>query len=269
MHQSFDKSALFYDALYQSKDYSAEFNSVKEYFQRPHLRKIVEFGSGTGGFTQYFASELSTTEMHFQNQNDIEIYSIEPNLRMINIAKDKTYENQVLFYNCTAWEFVLQCPEIIRESQLVISLFHVFSYMSYDEVVRLLGNLGQLLASDSILCFDFWDADAVSSNPPVKTVRLNDIPIDEGGGKVRRISKPELLYASSNEIVYDINFSFEVTRNEMNSRFGERHRMHAFNARSITSLITDSFTLISDLDLVTGEKFEEKNYGRTLIFRRI
>ncbi len=279
MSAIFEKYASIYNAFYKDKDYKTELDLVFNYLGALELTRVLEFGSGTGSFTKFLDKKIfenSYNRLHLPNDKYVnmdssnefncEIIAVEPSIHMLQIAKTLAYQNRLLFFNVSASDFVRIHSNLLPETQLVIALFHVFSYLKFSDLLILLSELVQNLKSGSFLCFDFWDRSAVKANQPRETTRITD---DGFGNHIKRISKPTLVKVNEFEIIYDIEFSFFSEQAESSeAMFTESHKMHAFDAQHIKETLSKSLRLIADLDLTEGGKYEGKNYGRTLIFGR-
>jgi hypothetical protein len=279
----FVNSGAYYDALYEQKNYKAEFNFLCEHLDFSKIRNVIEIGSGTGAFTILLAQKISEnrytsevahsnfTKSQYANQTS-NILCIEPSVPMNEISKSKYFASPVSYLERSAtFLSTREARPILNNSQLTISTFHVMSYLHLIDLKKILSTIAKWHQAGAHLCFDFWDLSSVIADPP--TITCKEVMF--GANIIRRTATPIEVkkLRSDASITYDIEFRFEEVLRQSNApiffdSFTENHRMTAFSGDDIILLLRGSMELVADLDVVDQSKWMGRHYGRTLIFRK-
>jgi SAM-dependent methyltransferase len=210
----FDRYAEFYDLAYQDKDYEAESKFVDGLIRQytPNARSILDLGCGTGRHTVKFA------EMGYA------AVGMDLSTPMIRIARER--QNELAGEVANRLRFVqgdIRSTRLQHEYDAVVSLFHVLSYQTTDNDVKMaLETITHHLSPQGICLFDFWYGPAILTSPPslrLKRFKNNSI-------NVVRVSEPTL---HPNENIVDVDYVFFVwDRGGKAEEFHECHLMRYF-----------------------------------------
>lgn len=240
-----------YDKFYETKKYKEELNNLQialSSFGRTLSGKdILEIGCGSGNFTYQLDSVGSVT-------------AVDISRAMINLAKRK-FPNTASKFHCMSIESTLKAYN--KDTfDVVVLLFHVFSYLSIEEVASLRELTKKLLRPEGLLIFDYWDLDAVDKNRPSDTEKR----IEFEGQHYLRTAKTGSKFRSDNMEQFEVNFDFFLERYDKKKfLFAERHTLYSH----VSSELESEFSHLEcwgNWDIIEGEKFQGKNYGNTKIF---
>jgi len=211
----FERSAEFYDALYQAKNYAAEADYVDRLVQRclPGARSLLDLGCGTGRHAIKFAEKGYT------------VFGVDRSLEMIRRALGHWEKLPPHLRERTTFE---QCD--IRELRLagdfdtVVALFHVVSYqLSNNDLIGAFTTAKAHLRTNGLFIFDCWYGPGVLTNPP--TVRTKTL--SNGSSRLTRFATPLMRV---NENAVEVNYRFKLTNRTSRecSEFEEKHAMRYF-----------------------------------------
>jgi SAM-dependent methyltransferase len=243
----FKKYAKYYDLLYQDKNYTAEAEYVASIIKKyqTNAKKILEFGSGSGIHGRLL-SKLG-----------YDVSGIERSQEMINIGKlnsDLKFQNSN--FRCVQGD----CKDtfISNDFDVVISLFHVFSYqISKESIIAIFDNAYKQLKHDGILIFDFWFAPAVWNYRP--TLRLKKIENPEL--KITRIAEPQCWEDKNRVDVNYITFVEDLSSGQI-SKIEEIHKMRAFDLNEISKFGTSAgFDLLHSEEWLSRQSPSPTTWG--------
>jgi ubiquinone/menaquinone biosynthesis C-methylase UbiE len=242
---TFAESAEFYDEIYANKNYHAELEYLKNSFEKSEKKhfkfeKILEIGCGTGQFSKLiyeYCTNLTATD-------------ISPS--MVEIAQEKLpqeIETKVASLKS------LSTSE--GEYDLIIMLFHVYSYLKPKEIKNLRNLIRNKLKEGGYVIFDFWERDAIRKKLPEitkKNIKLGDKIIErQTNTKFNRNLKN-----------FKINIHY---KNSDGTNFKEKHQMYSHLLPDVIAFFSN-LEFIQDLDLVNRTSYQYENYGRTVIFKK-
>lgn len=180
MSSQFNQYAEFYDLLYREKNYVGESEYIAKIIrkllpERKAPTRVLDLACGTGKHVFQLESMGFTME-----GSDI-------SANMIAVAKESASKNgsQAVFYNHSFQE----SHQIPKKYDVVISMFSAMDYLTkFDDLIRTLENISNLLTDDGIFIFDYWNGNAVTRDyDPVKAIRRSD-----ANGELLRISETAL-----------------------------------------------------------------------------
>ena len=211
-NQIFQRYSVFYDLLYQDKDYAAEADYVARTIRgyAPRARTILELGSGTGHHGRLLAAK------------GFDVQGIERSPAMVSVArttKDPRVREGFGSFTCEVGDIC--STEINHTFDAVISLFHVMSYQTTNErLQRVFCVATDHLSPGGVFLFDVWHGPAVlSERPAVRVKEVADLEY-----RVKRTAEPELdTNASTVKVVYSMDC--EDRRTGETFRFSEQHVM--------------------------------------------
>ena len=193
MSDVFDAYAAYYDLLYRDKDYAAEAEYIAGLIRRhaPDAADILELGCGTGGHAVHF-SQMGYRVSGIDLSKSMLSRAEE---RRSGLPNDLAQRLQFSFGDVRTWRGD-------RKFDVVVSLFHVFSYQTTNEDLQAAFETAAVhLNPGGVLIFDFWYGPAVlSQRPEVRVRRMEDEHI-----RVLRIAEPILLPNENKVLVaYDV-----------------------------------------------------------------
>lgn len=252
----FDNYAEFYDLFYHDKNYQAEANYVDGLIKKysSGARSIFEMGSGTG------THALLLAEMGYQ------VYGIDISERMVEMANQRLAVSTSLSNKIKFDLGDIRSTRLNKKFDVVISLFHVFSYQTKNEdLVNSIETASQHLNKDGLLIFDCWYGPAVLTNQPevrIKRVESNDYLIT-------RISEPK---HNLNENIIDVYFDVFVQdkKNKQIGEFKEVHSMRYFFKPELEIMLKQQgFELLDLEEWITGKTPNKDSWGVCFVCRKI
>lgn len=214
MTAPFGRYAEWYDAFNAGKDYAAEvsylLDRVARFCARP--RRWLDVGCGTG-------HHLAALQ-----GRGIEGEGLDASAAMI--ARARTRHPGIAFHVGSLPE-----PRLAADRDVVSLLFHVVNYLATGPALaEVLRGAAALLAPDGVLVFDFWNAEALESDPPGRRVREAIV----GGRRLYRVSTPMAGGGGS----IDVRFEFRWDHPERGEVAHEEvHVMRPFDRVELTELL--------------------------------
>lgn len=208
----FTEYARYYDLLYRDKDYRAEADFVAQLVSThaPAATTVLELGCGTGKHAEMLA--LDGFLVHGIDRSD----GMLADARRRKAGLSDKLANRLEF---SAGD--VRTVRLGKKFDVVISLFHVMSYMAANEdLSQAFATAREHLNPGGLFLFDFWYGPAVLSDLPVVRIkRLADEQV-----AITRISEPILFV---NENCVDVNYEVQVRMKCMENAklFHESHRM--------------------------------------------
>lgn len=246
MDNNFNLYTKYYDLLYRGKDYNAEASYISDCIKNssPNAKTILEFGSGTGGHG------LILQKMGY------DIYGLERSKQMVEEAKLRGFACE---------QADITNFKIDRNFDVVISLFHVISYINENvSLEKVFRNALENLKPNGLFIFDVWYSPAVYHQKPetrIKRVENEEI-------SVIRIAEPEIHI---NQNVVDVNYSILVKDKSTDKwiEFQEKHPMRHFSIPEIGLLATfKGFELLKAEEFLTGNQPSENTWGVNFILKK-
>lgn len=242
----FDKYATYYDALYKDKPYQLEADYIHNLIQShsPEAKNILEFGSGTGKHAILL------------NSKGYEIDGVDQSESMLS----QTQTAQGVNFHIGD----IRSIHIDKQFDVVISLFHVMSYMNDDEdFIQVLSNAKKHLTSSGIFIFDVWYAPAVLNlKPETRTKRIDSSTIE-----ILRITESEIDTLRS---IVKVNFSVFL-RDKSSGEIDyleEDHSMRYFTSNEIKLLATIAgFEVIATEEFQTGNPLDDTTWGACFVLK--
>lgn len=230
MSSVFNKTySEYYDLLYEDKPYEKEAEYICRLIQAHSFsaKRILELGCGTGAHAAYFA------------ERGYSIHGIDLSSEMLKKANSRRSR---MSESCNKLSFEQGDIKTYRHSgqekfDVVISLFHVFSYQRTNEdLKRAFETAAVHLRPGGILIFDYWYGPAVLNElPSVRVKRLENQTIT-----VLRIAEPE-LHCSENFV--RVKYTVQLTEKKT-GRFEQILEDHDMR-----------YLFIPEINLLTGGKF--------------
>ncbi len=186
--------AAYYDLLYREKDYAGEVRFVLDALNRRGgpVRRLLEFGYGTGAHAEHFAA------------HGIDVEGVDRSEPMLDSARARANQLGALAARLRFSRADIQRVRLGRTFDAVVSLFHVFSYQTTNQqFLDTLESARMHLCAGGLLLFDAWYGPGVLTDlPQVRVKRLSGDRID-----VVRIAEPRLQPTGN---VVDVHYTLFV-----------------------------------------------------------
>lgn len=250
MSTNFNTYSRYYDLLYRDKNYEEESKYVTNLIRKfkPDASSILEMGAGSGSHAYFLA------------KNGFKITGIERSSEMVRVAKSKEItgfeplEGDITDFN------------LFRKYDVVISLFHVISYLTDNEsLIKCFNLANEHLVEGGLFGFDVWYSPAVySQRAEVRIKRMEDDHIS-----VTRIAEPEI--DSTNSV---INVKFEVNvlhkRNKTLEVITEKHPMRHFSLPEVDLLARlTGFKIMVSEEFITANSPSENTWGVCFLLKKV
>lgn len=227
----FEKYSELYNVFNSEKDYKTEIEFITEIINK-NLNKtkldILDLGCGTG-----IHSKLLSDMGH-------NVVGVDISEGMIEIAKKNSSKNEEYFIHDIV-DFRLK-----KKFDVVLSLFHVFSYQVNNENISgFFKTIKCHLKDNGIAIFDYWHTSAVMSIIPSNRVSRKE----NHSTKYIRICEPEILPKKN---IVNVNYEFIII-DKLTSKadvFYEVHPMRHFSIPEINFFLKNE-----NLRLITSHEW--------------
>lgn len=206
----FNQYSEYYDLLYKDKNYNLEVDYIVSIISKMHpdAKSILDIGCGTGIHANLLASRgFTVTGVDFSDE-------------MITIANEKIKTDYT--ENSSRLKFIKgDLRSFISEEKfdVVLSLFHVFSYLnSNSDVAAGFKTVDLNLKKDGLFIFDFWHGPGVLTDLPQTRIKN----FENENLKITRMARPEINF--SNNIV-DVNYELLI-KSKFDNEFHEMFETH-------------------------------------------
>lgn len=233
----FEAYSQYYDLLYKDKNYEAETAYIHHLLKtfQPSAKTILELGCGTGIHAGKLASRGYT--VHGIDQSDT----------MLRMALERRSElNTETAARLSFMEGDIRNYTIARSFDVVISLFHVMSYMTTTADLEMaIKTARKHLERGGVFIFDCWHGPAVLHDRPVSRTKTFESDLIS----VKRTSMPELF---ADRHVVDVHFDIEI-QDKKTTTLTKLHEVH-----SMRYLFTEELKSLLDengMDLIHAEEW--------------
>lgn len=255
---TFAAYSLYYDLLYQDKDYLGEVDYVKSLLARFSTwpKSILEIGCGTGRHAELLAD------------SGFDVIGVELSKSMLAEA---TRRASIFSLKGTSGQFdaILGDARTFRSARSfdsVISLFHVVSYQTSNEDVNsMFATVSHHLNPGGLFVFDVWYGPAVLAMRP--SVRIKRIKSDSVS--VLRIAEPDIdINRNVVEVLYTALVNAK-TNGEAETII-ERHPMRYFFKPEL-ELLADAhgMRIIHAEEWMTSAAPSDSTWGVAFVAQRI
>jgi len=232
---AFESYSRYYDLLYKDKDYATESKYVASLIRKyaPEASQVLELGAGTGAHGELLARDGFT------------ILGIDSSESMLERARSRLADlpadlaRRISFQNgdIRSWRAANH-----RQFDVVISLFHVFSYQtSNQDLNAALETAAAHLHQGGVLIFDYWYGPAVLRQwPATRIKRLKD-----DKATITRIAEPE-VHAGSNRVTVNYTIFIEPDNCANTEVINESHDMR--------------YLFLPEIALMCGRHFSVKDH---------
>ena len=158
----------YYDALFQSKDYSKETDLIFKLSKKYGIKspkKVLEIGCGTGNHTKFLA------------QKSANLIAIDIDPKMVAIARQKIKQTINL-------KIIHSSVENLKQDKfdLIVAMFNVVTYIPTEkQLLEFMKAVASKLNREAIFIFDCWNGVAAIKDPPKikkQTINYQDKKID-------------------------------------------------------------------------------------------
>ncbi len=246
MENNFNLYSKYYNLLYQNKDYNSEANYISDCIKcySPFANSILEFGSGTGGHGLVL------------KKKGYDIYGIE---------RSKQMAEEAMLHGFPCEQADIVNFEIDRKFDVVISMFHVISYINDNaSLEKVFMNASKCLNSNGLFIFDVWYSPAVFHQKPECRIKK----VENAEISVIRMAQPEIHL---NKNVVDVNYSILVKdlKTDKWIEFQEKHPMRHFSIPEISLLARfTGFELLSVEEFLTSKQPSQDTWGVNFILKK-
>jgi SAM-dependent methyltransferase len=206
----FDKYSLYYDLLYQDKDYDDEVDYIDQLINQhsSNAKSLLNMGCGTG------KHDLLLMKKNY------EIVGFDISKKMIaeaNLAKNKNQYKKSINFN----KGDIQTFRMNTKFDVVTSLFHVMSYQTTNDALdKSFKTAKYHMKENGIFIFDCWNGPGVITEKPEKRIK----EMSNSTYKIIRHAHPE-IYPNNNCV--DVNYDAKLYNNngELLDTIKETHCM--------------------------------------------
>lgn len=221
MTRIFTSSALFYDAIYQNKEYQKEgayvVQSLREF--NSTAKRILELGCGTGNYS------------FILRDHGFEILGIDASEKMISLANEKKSslgEHNIDFETCNSEDFHTDL-----EWDFAVSLFFMLGYQVSDEsIMKTFLAVRSCIRTGGIFAFDFWYGPSVIK----KGCFPNEIRVETHNHRMIRKSSPSIIDEDSSVRIVQ-SYSIQDKKTKEYEDFNEVHKVRYFDEKQLSSFL--------------------------------
>lgn len=220
---TFESYAAFYDALYETKDYSRESDFVESIFAahaKREVRSILDLGCGTGGHAFPLAAR------------GYEVVGVDRSEAMLQAARAKMVDQAKGALQPTFVRQDIRAVDLNRKFDAVLSLFAVMSYQTTDDaLLEALQSARSHLDRGGLFVFDAWFGPGVMRDPPTDREKT----VETAAGRLHRFAKSEMdLLAQTVRVNYHL---FRESGGAVHDEMREVHEMRFFFPNELRLLL--------------------------------
>jgi len=245
----FGDYARIYDLVYRDKAYGAETDYVLSVVEKHAAAKpgaILELGCGTGNYSTEFS------------KRGYRLTGIDLSSDMVRIAEERGIPGSRFMVGD------IRSYTLEEKFPLIISLFHVFSYLNtHDDVRAFFSQAYRHLEEKGLLVFDLWNGEGVMADPP--SDRLKEMENEELLLK-RRTTALHKQDTHTVEVTFDFDVRDKATKQEQ--KFSEFHRMRYFFKEELLALAGEQFDLLAAYAWLSDKEAGEKDWYALYVFQK-
>lgn len=211
----FNDYALYYNALYQDKNYFGEVEFILDCLQKNGIKPktLLDLGCGTGKHAFEMAKQ------------GVSVHGVDFSQDMLNIGKEyfADIDKNLLKAELPCLEYGdarTYRHKDAKKFDVVTSLFHVMSYQNTEaDALSVYETAKAHLNPEGYFLFDFWYGPCVLKERPEHREKL----ITLGQDTIRRVANPTLKI---NDNIVNVHYAMTINPESNNPRsFEENHSM--------------------------------------------
>lgn len=242
----FGDYSIYYDLLYQDKDYESEANYIYGLINRFNSKAeaILELGCGTGKHSKLLSEKA------------YKIQGIDISDTMLSQALKFQNEN-LCFEKGDVRDYVID-----KKFDAVISLFHVASYQTTNEdLKKYFETASKHLQKGGIFIFDTWYGPAVLNEKPENRVKN----LENEYLKIQRKATPTMCHNENIvNVHYDVLITNRLTKDK--SLIQENHKMrYLFKPELELMLNIAGFDLVHSEEWLSGKEIGIDTWGACFV----
>lgn len=244
----------YYNLFYRDKDYAGETTYIEKLIQKyhPQAETILDLGCGTGRHDFLLADK------------GYDVTGVDRSAEMLSVAKARLTAQALSSSSPEFHQGDIRTIRLGKTFDLVVSLFHVFSYQTgNDDLRNAFATARKHLKPGGIFIFDFWYGPAVLTDRPVVRVkRLEDENI-----VVTRIAEPVM---QANDNLVEVNYQVLVKDKKSGAveELHEVHRMRYLFYPEIERFVQEAgMTILDASEWMTGRTPDFDTWGVYFVVR--
>lgn len=272
----FNTYSVYYDALYQDKDYSAEaeyvYSRIKDFLKTAKADKAGRQQIVTNAAKNRGSDELSIldlgcgTGLHLiKMAQKFGVKATGCDISSTMLAKaDANFKQAAI--ECSLVNCKVQDLNLEQKFSAVTSLFHVFSYQTSNQsALEFLRAANRHLDLGGIFLFDLWYGPAVLTERPEDRVKH----MTYQGYEVERFCHPELdVNSNTVEVNYTVNVT-EISTGQKQS-LTEQHLMRYFFTPEVQLMAEIAgFKMLAAEEWVTKKPLTANSWGAAYILEKV
>lgn len=249
--EAFKSYSAYYDLIYRDKDYRGEVSYVRHLIDRysPSGKSVLELGCGTGRHAVLL------------QQRGLHVTGVDKSAGMLQLARNRLNGSDLKFLEGDILNFRSN-----TQYDIVVSLFHVMSYMNGKEDLKAAFTTAfEHLQEGGIFIFDCWHGPAVLNDPPVsRQKKFEDETLE-----VKRRSYPEWMKEKN---LVNVRFEVEILEKQTGNVtcIEELHPMrYWFEDEIAETLGLSGFSLLSAQEWLSGGALSDRSWNACYVARKL
>lgn len=232
----------YYDKIYSKKPYKKEFSFIKEILKGKEFKEILEFGCGTGNYTQIIK----------KNYNKSNVTGVDKSLKMIKIAKSKNIGAKFLKKDLLNYKSK-------NKYDAIFCLFHTINYITNLE--KFFKNSYNLLNENGYLIIDYLRRESVGYS----NINKKKISFKLNGQKVIRYGNSKINRLKDTLEIY---YNYLIKQKKQTINFKEKYELKLHKESMIRKLVLKKFDIICSYEWLKKYKPSKKNWTALIILKK-
>jgi 2-polyprenyl-3-methyl-5-hydroxy-6-metoxy-1,4-benzoquinol methylase len=213
----YTETAKYFESIIGTESAKKECNDLEEIFSYDRVKKILDFGCGTG---------LHSIEL---GRRGYEITGIDISKEMIDIANTKSFEGKIKFINSSIFNLDNE------KFDACISMWNVVGYiLTKEELILTFKEIRKRLRGGALFILDTFNGMSVYKLGPQYTYKERIIEKD-------RVIKIGIPFFDDLHQILDIKFKYIVFRNgKFKKEIDEVHTMRVYMPLEIMNCLSES-----------------------------
>jgi SAM-dependent methyltransferase len=252
----FQRYGAYYDLLYRDKDYDGEAKYIARTLRAvdPHIKTILELGSGTGRHGRLLAA------------HGFDVLGIERSEAMAAAAKRSSTDRMAAnggAFDCVQGD--IRTRTVDRVFDAALSLFHVVSYQTRNpDLTRTFANAARHLRPKGTFFFDVWHGPAVVTERPSARVKT----MEDEHTRLIRVAEP-LMDLNAGTVTVQYTMLAESKADGRLTTFREEHPMRYLFPVEIEFFADQAgFEIERSEEFLTGHAPSDRTWGVAYLLRK-